>query len=139
MNAALVSDAILARITSDTGTGGLYETGDQLINGVYFDVEDPGATVPYLVVSFPTIDEDDTFPTDAVDMDVTIELVSDRRTSTFSADAEVLGRIKTRFHRWGMTLSGYAATTMQRVTGSTAHDEVFRHYIESYSVRVEEA
>ncbi len=139
MNAALVSSAIETRITGDTGAGGLYETNDRLINGVYFDIEDAGAAAPYVVVTFPEVAEDDTFPTDAVDMVVQFEVVTDRRSGTFANDAEVLGRLKTRFHRWAMTLTGYSATAMRRVTGSTAHDNEFRRYIETYAVRVEEA
>lgn len=139
MNAALVSAAIETRITSDTGAGGLYETNDRLINGVFFDLEDAGSTAPYVIVTFPAIAEDDTFPKDAVDMDVQFEVVTDQRVGTFSQDAEILGRLKTRFHRWAMTLTGYNATAMRRVTGSTAHDNEFRRYIETYAVRVEEA
>ena len=139
MNLALVSAAIETRITSDTGAGGLYETNDQLINGVFFDTPLAGSTPPFVIVTFPGADEDDTFPTDAVDIDVEFELVIDRRYGTFATDAEILGRLKARFHRWVMTLSGYSAWAMRRVTGTTQHDDTNRRYIERYTVRVEEA
>ena len=139
MNLALVSAAIETRITGDTGAGGLMETGGGLINGVYFDTPIGGAGLPFIVVSFPSSDQDDTFAGDAVDITVEFVVAIERRSGTFATDSDILKRLEARFHRWVMTLTGYNATAMGRVTGTTLHDEQRRHYVEQYTVRVEEA
>lgn len=140
MNLAAVSDAIEARITGDTGAGGLYESGGAVtVNGVWFDTTIGGAEPPYIVVSFPDAAEDDTFPTDAVSISVLFDVVTLNRAGRWSEDSAILGRLKARFHRWGMTLSGASATLMGRVTGTTQHEPDYRHYLETYEVRVEEA
>ena len=90
-------------------------------------------------MSFPRADEDDTFPKDAVDIQVEFVVATDRREGTFATDSAILKALKTRMHRWVMTLSGYSATAMGRVSGTTIHDEDRRHYVETYQVRVEEA
>lgn len=140
MDLAKVSSAIEARITGDTTVGGLYEDdGAVAVNGVWFDTTIGGPTPPYIVVSFPDAAEDDTFPTDAVDITVQFEVVTLNRAGRWSNDSAILGRLKSRFHRWQMTLTGYNATRMGRVTGTTQHDTENRRYLETYEVRVEEA
>jgi hypothetical protein len=139
MDLALVSDAIETRITGDTGSGGLYETGAQLINTVGFDTLMGGESPPYIIVEFPGSDEDDTFPDNAVDITVDFRVVTLNRHGSWSDDSAILKRLKERMHRWQMTLAGYNATLMGRVTGSTQHGTDNRQYIERYEVRVEEA
>ena len=139
MNLALVSAAIETRITGDTGTGGLMETGGGLINGVWFDTPIGGAAKPFVVVSFPSSEQDDTFAKDAVDISVEFVVAIDRRSGTFATDSAILKRLEARFHRWAMTLTGYNATAMGRISGTTLHDEQTRHYVEQYAVRIEEA
>jgi hypothetical protein len=138
MNLADLSTKLQARITGDTGSGGLYNATTQLVNAVYFDVTIGGATAPYIVLSFIAADEAGTFPKDAVNVTVDFEMVFDRRAGTFSEESTVLDRHRYLFHRWKPTLGGtYTATEMRRVTGQTQHDEQYRRYVERYEVRVE--
>ena len=139
MDLAAISAAVETRATSDVAAGGLFEVGAGLINSIAFDSTLGGEQPPLVIVSFPSSTQDDTFPTDAIDVTIDFEIIVPRKFGTFADDSAILGRIKTLYHRWQMTLSGASATLMGRVDGQTNHDEINRRYIELYSVRVEEA
>lgn len=139
MNLVNVELMISTRIKADTGANGLYGSSGRLINNFGFDLVPPGTAAPYIIVRLISGDEDDTFPTDAVDYDIEFEVVANKTTNTQSVASGILNRLRALFHRYQPTVTSSNNTEMFRVTGTTAHTEDERHYIERYRLRLEDA
>lgn len=128
--------AIKARADSDTGAGGLFETGAPLITGWYSMLHPQQTTTdmtiyPYVVV-FP-IDHrrDNVFETDKWSDEIFLQFsVFCDGSRDLTVDQAVVDRIITRFDRWAPTFTGWTPNQLIHDGSNLLQlDDNLRHHI----------
>ena len=153
-NLARVFTAIRARALTDTGTGGLFATSNNLITGIFAETGSQTLSYPYITMTMFD-EEDDTFAKDGSVVNVQFHIFHDAKVSGVGP-IEKCGAIIERlrgdgtqqsdrlptfgFHRHKLTLSQsggmlWGAGIMRRLRGTTAHENDVYHFIEEYEVR----
>ena len=136
MSTAAVSKAIRTRALADTGAGGLFETGNPLLTGWFWDWAPPEQAFPYVVLTFISTQEDDTFDRDEYIARMQIALYCGRESSLTTANT-IIQRIRTLFHRWNPTaIDGWIGGIMARTGGNENHTEEAYNFVEEYELRV---
>lgn len=129
--------AIRTRATSDTGIGGLFETGAALITGWYsINAPQEGSTLPYVVV-FPVDHRrantfDSAVYTDELQLQVSLFCDAN---NDLSSDQTISDRIVSRFDRWAPTVSGFTASQLIHDGSSLVQEENgIRHHVFEFRV-----
>lgn len=114
-----LSAAIIAAIESDTGSGGLMQTGGAQIGGVFNTVAPDGSQYPYVIldqVSGPALK---TFDSDGDDITWQFGVYVGQYNDNATTLDGILERLKTLFDGATLSLSGgWGASAIQR-TGSS--------------------
>lgn len=96
-----IAQAVLARIRSDTGSGGLYVSSSfSIITGAYYYRASNNATRPYVVYNI-TQDTDSTLTSDACEFTLTFRIVDNG-----SAGGDVIQTVWNRLYGDSMLQSG---------------------------------
>ena len=153
-NLARVFTAIRTRALADTGSGGLFASGANLVTGIYAETGSQTLAFPYITITLFD-EEDDTFAKDGSIVNVQFHIYHNAVASGIGP-IEACGAIIERlrgdatqqsnrvptygFHRHKLTLSQsggalWGAGLMRRLRGTTAHEKDVYHFIEEYEVR----
>ena len=110
MNLTNVMTAIRSRLTTDTGTGGLFNAASPLLSQVYsVRAGTVSPTANYIVLNPTTVVQTDDFTNDVVDMSISASVYMgnfDGQGDTFST---IVDRVFARLHRWTPTLTTWTA------------------------------
>jgi hypothetical protein len=151
MNQVKLWEAIRARALADTGSGGLFETGeDALITGIYNTLAPPTVVDeddPYIVFSVASASQNDAFNMDVIEYTIRFSVFSPV-TSGLAVPSAIIDRLYGNgvgssgnlatygFHRWQPSLSGssWGSSVMYRIDQDTAHSESVYNFVETYKV-----
>jgi len=105
MNIAELTKVVRARAVADTGTGGLFEAGNEIINAFNAWRVAPKTSMPYGWFEIASAEQDDTIPRDEYIATVRLHLTTDV-TAGFGYPDEILDRYFALYHRWTPALVG---------------------------------
>lgn len=113
----LLLTAIRTRATGDTGAGGLFLSGSELITGWYLNPgpqQDGGALpYPYVVVTPVSSVRINHFDPAVVANEMAMQFsVWQEYTGTVAAGQAIVDRIIARFDRWAPTVAGWTASQL---------------------------
>jgi hypothetical protein len=140
MNTPALWEAVYQRYVTDTGTGGLNQTGSPLITGMFLELAPERQAFPYIVFSVQDEVADDTKGSHfTILLPVFNIYVSKENTvSPLLNSLTVIGRrLTARYHRWQPSVVGsYSFTLCERVGGRLipTEDEAW-HWADEYTVR----
>lgn len=155
MNTAAIGKVIYDRAQADTGSGGLFNSGNELITGIYNTFAPFDTAYPYIVYFLPAVTATTAFRKEIVQVDVQFSLFVETtggssgsssgydgllvasnilaRVYGDSATAQSFGTPTYGFQRWKPTLSGsWTADTMIHQNSATQHEAGLYHFIEEY-------
>ena len=139
MSWSLIAAALRTRATSDTGSGGLYETaGAAKVTGVYF-IEAPqqttqyAANFPYLLIVPVGDTEIKAFSTTSrfLEYGIQFSVFADKKTDITTLNT-ITDRIQARFDRWAPTITGWTANQLIREGGNLFDEGDSWHQAEDY-------
>ena len=113
MSWAALSTAIYARAIADTGSGGLFASGDQRINAWYTNEAAANAALPYAVCTLVGSAENDAFDSARRGIETVwqVGVYHDKLASSAHVKHQAAcERIVARFRRIGLTVTGYTAS-----------------------------
>lgn len=154
MNQAALWVAIYARLTGDTGTGGLFNVGNELVAGVYNTMPTElqvNEDSKYVVFSVASASQGDAFDMDVVEYTFRLSVFTPVKAGLTAASAIIdrvygngvasSGNLATYgLHRWLPSLSGgWTATVCQRVDQDTNHSEDVYQFVETFRVTCSKA
>lgn len=154
MNQVKLWEAIRARALADTGTGGLFASGANLITGFYNTFAQPRVVDeedPYIVFSVASASQGDGFDIDVIEYTFRFSVFTPVAAGLAIPSAIIdriygdgvssSGNLATYgFHRWKPTLSGgWTATVCQRVDQDTNHSENCYCFVETFRVTCSKA
>ncbi len=149
MNLGPLEDEIYTRLTGDTGSGGLLETGSTLVDEISNGFREPakGIAKPIVIFVVDSATQEDGADIEIMSVEVTTHVLVDRESGPTSARAAVdrifgdaaaqgVGTQPTfGLHRWKPgALSTGNSTIMRRLSHSTNHDQDFYEYIDVYAI-----
>lgn len=128
---------IFARYVADTGSGGLNNASAPLITGMYLELAPESQSYPYVVFSVQDDTEDDTQGSNRSVISYVFNLYTDKELDPGSSAAPVLVRLKSLYHRWKPSLSGYTFETSQRRGGRILQtpDDAW-HFTDEYTLGI---
>jgi hypothetical protein len=102
--------AVRTRLTTDTGTGGLFNAGNELVGGVFFQRAGTEA-VPtrYLVITIGNVSNDDDMSNNLLQVQFNINVHITRIEGDTIVQSNIIDRVYERLHDWTPTLSAWAA------------------------------
>lgn len=153
MNQVELWTKIKARAAADTGTGGLFKVGSELVSGIYNTFANPSLADQnsYIVFSVASAGQDDAFALDVITYTFRFAVFSPVSAGLAGPSAIIdrlygdaldqAGRVPTfGFHRWQPTLAGdWTATVCQRVDQDTNHSEDVYSFIETFRITCSKA
>lgn len=149
MNATRLFVAIKARLDADTGAGGLFATGANLISGVYQTIAPTTLNDDnsYIVFSVASVQNQDAFTMDVVEYTIYLSVFAPVDGGTAAPQAIIdriygnaisqAGRIPTYgLHRHSLVLTStsWKGGIMHRIDQQTNHSETVLNYVEVYRV-----
>lgn len=147
MNLGPLEDAIYTRLSGDTGSGGLLETGSTLVDEISNGFREPvkGIAKPIVVFVVDSASQEDGADIEIVSVQIMVHTLVDRESGPTSAraavdrifgDAAAQGGAPTfGLHRWKPgALSAGNSTIMRRISHSTNHDQDFYEYIDVFAI-----
>jgi hypothetical protein len=154
MNQVELWEKIKARAEADTGTGGLFKVGDELVSGIYNTLAPPEVVTeedPYIVFSVASASQDDAFDLDVITYTFRFSVFS-----PVSVGLAIPGAIIDRlygngvassgnlatygFHRWLPSLTGgWTASVCHRIDQDTNHSEDVYQFVETFRVTCSKA
>jgi hypothetical protein len=144
MDLANLWKVIEARVTGDTGAGGLLETATPMLSGFYNTQANRAATGNYAVYSVASAVSEDAFSIDLVPVVLRVAVYVPKKPADSSDPmlklSNIVSRLHTRFHRWTPTLSGsWTATALQFVQTIENHDESVYGMVMEFKLHVSKA
>ena len=146
-----VYGAIGARAYADTGSGGLFASGSELITGFYNTRVPEGAEFPYVEYNVVSSQQADAFAMRVVEIELDMHVYVAERpqaggTDPFQRGAAILARIAgdwseqaTRLPSYGfdrhpldLSAGTWTGGYMERIGGSEQHEDGMLHWVESY-------
>lgn len=148
----LLRSAIHDRLLADTGTGGLFESGSELVDSVYFEDAGENPSMPFLVLGF---EEDASAIDDArlVRMSLDVHIFTERASASYVGlvRAEKIGwRVMGNWRdnanripdygleRWQPTIAGFGVTPFAYGGMFGAHQPEVLHQILRFSAQLTE-
>lgn len=149
MNATRLFVALKARLDADTGTGGLFATGANLISGVYNTLAPTTLTDTnsYIVFNVASAEQMDGFNIDVIEYTFYLSIFTPVDSGLSAAQAIIdriygnalsqAGRVPTYgLHRHSLTLTStsWRGGIMHRIDQQTNHTETVYQHIETYRI-----
>lgn len=138
MSWAAVATGIRALLTADTGSGGLFNSGSELINAVYVDEAAENADVPFLVLTHIAPSEE--FPmfndsSEAIEYEFQAGVYTNKDVGLATHGA-IQSRVRTVLRRQTPTVSGGWRVSKIESGGEVDHQTIddFRSTADSYSI-----
>lgn len=108
-------------LLADTGSGGLFETGDPILTGVYDEAGIPdGATYPYVAYGDMAAGRWDTFSRDGETMDFIIHVWTQQR--GYKQAMEITTRLKAILGNVNLSATGFSLAKCLFARYSRVHD-----------------
>lgn len=146
-----VYGAIGARAYADTGTGGLFASGANLVTGVWNTRVPEGTAFPYIQYNVVTSRQDDAFRMRSIEIELDFHIYVAERpqaggTDPFQRGVAILERLAGDWSVQGTYLPSYGFDRhpldlsagswtggyMERIGGSEQHEDGMLHWVESY-------
>ena len=136
MSWELLAGAVRTRLTSDTGSGGLFNASSAaLITAVYFvEGAQETATFPYIVLIPISQNENHVFDATprAVFYGIQVSIFTTRQTGMSQMQA-ISDRIRTRLHRWAPTITDWIPDQLtHESTQGPFFEERSLHQVDDY-------
>lgn len=132
--------AVYTLLTTDTGAGGLFETGSEMVNAVYDDGAVPeGVTYPYITLGDNQSLFWGAFAQDGEDIEMTLHIWTRER--GFKDAGEILSRLNELLGDATLTVSGYqlARSNFERYSRVNDPEEGVQHVAVAYQVLMQES
>jgi len=151
MNLQAFNTAIDARLRADTGAGGMFAAGVELVTGLFDNFVSPNQHMPYVVYTVASATQSDAFNADIIKIMFYVSVyVSKNGNPTAAAQASaILWRIygnamevSTRVPTYGLhrhplvVAGGWTGSLLSRFDSQTQHEENYYHFIEVYQTYI---
>jgi hypothetical protein len=138
--------ALRARATSDTGAGGLFQTGSAMLTGMYNTQAPTSASGNYAVYSVASAVSEDAFSLDLTPVTFRVAVYVPKKPSDSSDPmlklSNIVSRLHARYHRWTPTLSGsmsWTSTAIQFAQVIENHEEDVYSMVAEFKLHVSKA
>lgn len=112
MQMTKIVQSVYDRLSGDTGVGGLFASGAELVDGVYSFRA--GSQVSqgdsYIVTSITGGVQQDSFDADLIDWSLSVSVFIDPQEVSGVGLSAIVDRVYARLHRWTPTLDGWTAS-----------------------------
>lgn len=141
MNVKAIYQAIKARLESDTGTGGLFASGAELVSSVQDYWVMPKQPLPVIVIDIPSIVDMSGFSVDSKTATVRIHTFNSRNPAEVDGTSDILARIygdsnrtpTYGLHRHTLVVSGgWTATKIIHRNSTSVHEEDVYHFVDEF-------